>query len=100
MDIKGLSVIDVQQFIGLSTPQAVYHWLNGRSLPTLDNVYALSELFNVPVDRIICGNRSNQPEYSGMHHRLKVYVKYLQSYFMVAREETNNGWDCCRIEPT
>ena len=56
MDSLGLTVMDVQKYMGLATQQAVYHWLNGRSLPSIDNVYALSELFRVPIDKIICGN--------------------------------------------
>lgn len=62
MDSLGLTVMDVQKYMGLATQQAVYHWLNGRSLPSIDNVYALSELFRVPIDKIICGNRGYQPE--------------------------------------
>ena len=30
----------------------------GNSLPTIDNLYALSELFQMPVDEMICGNRT------------------------------------------
>jgi len=72
----GLSVTDVQKFLGLSTFQAVYHWMNGRSLPTIDNIYALSELFRVPIDDIICGNRSYQPD--SRYYRLFVYMERLQ----------------------
>mgnify|MGYP002582199759 CR=1 FL=1 len=49
MDSLGLTVMDAQKYMGLATQQAVYHWLNGRSLPSIDNVYALSELFRVPI---------------------------------------------------
>lgn len=57
MDERGLTVKDVQQYLGLSSVQSVYHWLNGLSVPTVDNLYALSYLFQVPVDDMICGNR-------------------------------------------
>lgn len=77
MNLRGISVSDVQQYLGLSTLQAVYHWLNGRSLPTIDNIYALSELLKVPVDTIICGNRAYQPY--GVYGRLKAYYDRLQS---------------------
>ena len=85
MDSLGLTVMDVQKYMGLATQQAVYHWLNGRSLPSIDNVYALSELFRVPIDKIICGNRGYQPEQS----RLKAYVKYLQLYVEVTYEDVS-----------
>ena len=74
MDIRGLSVTDIQQYLGLSTLQAVYHWLNGRSLPTIDNIYALSDLFRVPMDAIICGNRSFQTE---GYCRILLYARWL-----------------------
>ena len=57
MDERGFTVKDVQQHLGMGSVQSVYHWLNGLSLPTVDNLYALSYLFQVPVDDLICGNR-------------------------------------------
>ena len=100
MNSLGLTVTDVQKYIGLATQQAVYHWLNGRSLPTIDNVYALSELFKVPMDQIICGNREYQPEQGFMYYRLKAYAKYLQMCVKVACEETRIGQNCFIIDPT
>ncbi len=61
MLIRGMTVKDVQAFLGLATPQAIYHWFDGRSLPALDNLYALSELFRVPVDTMLRGNRKYSP---------------------------------------
>ena len=59
MDERGLSVKDVQQYLELGSVQSVYHWLNGLSMPTIDNLYALSELFQMPIDDLVCGNRDN-----------------------------------------
>lgn len=80
MNSLGLTVLDVQRYMGFSTQQAVYHWLNGRSLPTLDNVYALSELFGVPMDQIICGNRRYRLGQDSFYYRLKLYAEYLQVF--------------------
>ena len=57
MDEKGFSVKDVQKYLELGSVQSVYHWLNGISMPSIDNLYALSELFRMPIDEMICGNR-------------------------------------------
>lgn len=57
MQFKGLTVKDVQEFLELSTPQSIYHWFDGRNLPTIDNLYALSELFQMPADAMLIGNR-------------------------------------------
>ncbi len=58
MDARGISVKDVQQYLGLACVQSVYHWLDGSSMPTLDNIYALSELLQESVDAMLCGNRT------------------------------------------
>jgi transcriptional regulator with XRE-family HTH domain len=57
MQASGLEVKDIQEFLELSTPQSIYHWFDGRNLPTVDNLYALSELFHLPVDALLKGNR-------------------------------------------
>lgn len=58
MDRLGLSARDVQEYLGLGCVQSVYRWLDGQSMPTVDNLYALSELFHMPMDAIVCGNRA------------------------------------------
>ena len=50
---KGLSVRDLQQFFGFEEPQAIYKWQRGQSLPTVDNLYALSTLLDVPMNDIL-----------------------------------------------
>lgn len=48
-----LSVKDIQEVFGFETPQAIYKWINGRNLPTVDNLIILAEIFNVTVDDIL-----------------------------------------------
>ena len=50
---KGLSVRDLQNFFGFEEPQAIYKWQRGKSLPSVDNLYALSALLDVSMDDII-----------------------------------------------
>lgn len=78
MQKLGLSVAEVQNYMGFSTQQAVYHWIHGRSLPTIDNIYALSELFGVPMDAIICGNRKFQSESDRLKCRLMMYIQSVE----------------------
>ncbi len=58
MDKQGVSVKELQEYLGLGSVQSVYHWLNGLSMPTVDNLYALSQLFQVPIDALVCGSRN------------------------------------------
>lgn len=74
MQLRGLTVKDVQNFLELSTPQSIYHWFDGRSLPTIDNLYALSELFQLTVDAILVGTRKSECSCrNGMRQRAIVY---------------------------
>ena len=57
MDMRGITPKDVQEYLGLGSVQSIYHWLGGSSMPTIDNLYALSELLEVPIDEMLCGNR-------------------------------------------
>jgi transcriptional regulator with XRE-family HTH domain len=76
MQLKGLSVKDIQVHLELTTPQSVYHWFDGRSLPTIDNLYALSDLFHLPVDALLIGNRRyNCKAPSDMYRRVFVYCE-------------------------
>ena len=57
---KGLSVRDLQQFFGFEEPQAIYKWQRGQSLPTVDNLYALSTLLDVPMNDILVAAHTPQ----------------------------------------
>ena len=38
---RGMSVRDLQAYFGFEEPQAIYKWQQGKSLPSVDNLYAL-----------------------------------------------------------
>ena len=50
---RGISVRQLQGMLGFATPQAIYNWQHGVSLPTVDNLVALSVIFAVPVETIL-----------------------------------------------
>ena len=53
MDMRGIAPKDVQEYLGLGCVQSVYRWIDGVNMPTIDNLYALSELLQVPIDAIV-----------------------------------------------
>ena len=53
MNSRGLSVKAVQEVCGFATPQAVYKWLHGTTLPTVDNLVILADLFCCTIDDIL-----------------------------------------------
>lgn len=50
---RGLTVRDLQAYFGFEEPQAIYKWQRGKSLPSVDNLYALGVLLNVPMEAIL-----------------------------------------------
>ena len=54
---RGISVKQLQAFLGFEQPQAIYKWQRGECLPTFDNMYAIACYFNVKIDDILVGNR-------------------------------------------
>ncbi len=50
---RGLSVRDMQAFFGFEEPQAIYKWQSGKSLPSVDNLYALGALLGVAMEDIL-----------------------------------------------
>jgi len=49
----GLTVKDVQDFFNFDAPQAIYKWERGATLPNLDNLVALADLYKVLIDDIL-----------------------------------------------
>ena len=49
----GLTVRDIQDVFGFSTPQAIYKWQRGTALPTVDNLAVLAAVFGVKIDDIL-----------------------------------------------
>ena len=49
----GLTVKDLQDIFGFSTPQAIYKWQHGTALPTVDNLVVLAAVFGVKIDDIL-----------------------------------------------
>lgn len=50
---RGMTVRDLQAYFGFEDPQAIYKWQRGKTLPSVDNLYALGSLLNVHMDDIL-----------------------------------------------
>ncbi len=49
----GLTVRDIQAVFGFETPQAIYKWIHGTNMPTIDNLIILAALLDVTMDDIV-----------------------------------------------
>lgn len=56
---KGFSQAEVAQYINISR-QAISNWENGKSLPDIDNIILLSELYGITVDELLIENSNKK----------------------------------------
>ena len=49
----GFTVKDMQTVFGFATPQAIYKWIHGTAMPTIDNLVILAAVLGVTIDEII-----------------------------------------------
>lgn len=55
-----ISVKQLQDVLGFNTPQAIYKWFNGVSMPTIDNLVILAAVLGVTIDEIIVVNEQGK----------------------------------------
>ena len=58
LDDADMSVRDLQNVMGFTTPQAIYKWLHGKCLPSIDNLVVLSRVLGVSINEIIVVRKS------------------------------------------
>ena len=77
MQARGFNVKNIQDFFRFSTPQSIYHWFDGRNMPTVNNLCALSGLFRLLVDTLLKGNRNYEyrPAENAMYQRITIYYE-------------------------
>ena len=48
-----LTVRDLQNVFGFSSPQAVYGWIRAKSVPSVDNLVVLASVLHTTLDDLI-----------------------------------------------
>ena len=51
--VAGFTVKDMQAVFGFATPQAIYKWIHGTAMPSIDNLVILAAVLGVTMDEII-----------------------------------------------
>lgn len=80
----GYEVRDVQKYLYLACPQSIYRWFQGKILPSVEHLCALSRLLNVHMEELLV--LQGQPIEDNMVgimddariKRLLSYMKYLR----------------------
>ena len=57
-EANNMSVKDLQDIFGFTTPQAIYKWQQGATLPSIDNLVMLAKVFQVHIEDIIATDES------------------------------------------
>ncbi|MCR5137449.1 MAG: helix-turn-helix transcriptional regulator [Oscillospiraceae bacterium] len=50
---RNLTVRDLQNVFGFSSPQAVYGWIRAKSVPSIDNLVVLANVLDTTIDDLI-----------------------------------------------
>ena len=50
---RQLSIHTLQTYFGFDSPRAIYKWLRGEHLPSVDHLFALSRLLQTPMQDIL-----------------------------------------------
>ena len=54
---RGYSVTDLQEFFWFESPQEIYKWQQGKTLPSTDNLFALSQFLEVTIEEILVAEK-------------------------------------------
>lgn len=77
----GYTIKDIRQYLSRSCIQTIYRWFDGINIPSVDNLYALSALFHVPMDCLLIGNREGDSRYMSMkwlnNRQKRIWIYYL-----------------------
>ncbi len=66
---KHMSVKELQTLLDFETPQAIYKWQRGLSLPSVDNLVALAIIFETTIDSILVVKDINTWKYRNMEQK-------------------------------
>ena len=50
---QGATIKDLQTLFGFAAPNAIYRWLRGETLPTVDHLVILAHALQMPVDELL-----------------------------------------------
>lgn len=50
---NNITVKDLQDNLLITSNQAIYDWFNGKTLPSIDNLLALSDYLNIDINHLL-----------------------------------------------
>lgn len=88
---RGYSIKDIQNKLELSCPQPIYRWLNGQTLPSLDNLYRLSTILGMQMEELLMLRNDKMwfiygPENNDQRRRYKRYFGETNKLCVILRK--------------
>lgn len=71
-----LTVAELQKILQIASNQAVYAWFNGKALPSIDNMCALSRVLRMPLDELLVLDGAVHPYLKKMKKEDRRMVAY------------------------
>ena len=62
MTNRGITVAQLQDWLEIDSPQAVYKWLHGVNLPSVTHLHGLSQILDVKIDEILAVEEEEDDE--------------------------------------
>ena len=62
MTDRGITVAQIQDWLEIDSPQAVYKWLHGVNLPSVSHLHGLSQILGVKIDEILAVEEEEDDE--------------------------------------
>ncbi|MFI3212698.1 MAG: helix-turn-helix transcriptional regulator [Eubacteriales bacterium] len=85
--VKKLSVEDVRKYMKFESVQAIYKWEQGKCFPTVDNLFALAELYGVnPSELLVREPKTLQNIYSAFEWQKNLKEKYIKRLCLYMRK--------------
>lgn len=73
----GVTVREIQEEMELESPQAVYKWLNGKALPSTENLLILGRLLHVPMETMLVTEEDPERRREWEKNHPKVFMAHL-----------------------
>ena len=90
---NGYTIREIQGAFGFENPQAIYKWISGKSLPSLDNFIILSRLLHTSIEDILVIDGDIPRSGLFLNLQFNDILSYLvYNHFMVANSFTVKRW--------
>ena len=50
---KGYTVREMQELLSFECPQSIYRWFHGKTMPTIDSLFALSKILDMHMEDLL-----------------------------------------------